>query len=369
MWSHENIQTVILDLYGKVSRTSFTGDAGKYKLTTAHWKDDLGLDSIELMELAAEVNSFFQLFTAPGAPYLLSFERMEEWVEQIFAVKQRHNEGVCFHTSGTSGQSKAICHPFSFLEREIDFLVKHFQHISRIIPLVPSYSIYGFLFTVMLPEKLHAKLQYPSETDWKDISKESLIVATPFHWQLLLDTLPSTQLKCKGVSAAAVLYNHLFQSILHKGIQLTEIYGATETAGVAMRQHWQDPFMLFPYWQLLRPGEESALLDRDHQQVYHLMDRVKQVDEHTFFVEGRKDNQVNIAGVLVNTAHITAVIQQMPNVLQCEVSAKAMDDATVIQAVIRLQSDTNEEREKIEQLIKARLSAPEIPRQIYFSKL
>ena len=165
MWSHENIQRLILDLYGKVSRTSFSGDAAKYQLTTAHWKDDLGLDSIELMELAAQVNSFFQLFAAPDPPYLLSFERMEEWVEQIFAFKQRHNEVVFFHTSGTSGQSKTIGHPFSFLEREINFLAKHFQHVSLIIPLVPSYSIYGFLFTVMLPEKLNANLQYPSEPD------------------------------------------------------------------------------------------------------------------------------------------------------------------------------------------------------------
>lgn len=368
MWYTENIRRLLHDFAGKVTRRPFAGSADMYAITEGDWKDDLGLDSIQLMELAAEVNSFFCLFEIKDPPYLLSFHRIEDWVAQILLARQRWDEGLHFHSSGTTGSSKIIRHNKTFLEREIRFLAHYFREVQTIIPFVPSYTIYGFLFTIWLPEKLSAKVCYPSATDWKNLSPNSLVVGTPFHWHWLLSLLPEQELPFLGVSSGAPLSPSLFSKLLQKGIRLTEIYGATETAGVAFRQQPQESFGLFPYWQLLAEGADSRIADLDTGDVYSLMDKVMRSEEGGIAIMGRKDNQVNIAGVLVNTEHIAAIINKMPNVAHCQVSAKSMNQELFIQAFIQLHTDTDAARTQLQKQIDQQLPAPEKPRFIHFTQ-
>ena len=106
MWTRQNIQKIILDFSLKASNNPFNGVASLYKKDNADWKDDIGLDSIELMQLSAYVNSFFNLFEMKDPPYLLSSAKLDDWVELVFDAKQKSNEYLNFTTSGTSGQSK-----------------------------------------------------------------------------------------------------------------------------------------------------------------------------------------------------------------------------------------------------------------------
>jgi 4-coumarate--CoA ligase (photoactive yellow protein activation family) len=296
----------------------------------------------------------------------LSFRRIEEWVLQIFRAREKNNLAICFQTSGTTGAAKSVRHSMVLMEREINFLTQHFKQVRTIIPFVPSYTIYGFLFTVWLPEKLKAIVTYPSDINWTKESQSSLIVASPFQWQWLLKSMPTNSVSFLGVSSSAPLYKDLFQTILNKGILLTEIYGSTETLGVAFRQHWEDPFTLFPYWQLMKDGPDSTIQDRESQQVIPLMDMVKQYSSDNFTLIGRKDKQVKIAGMLVDTDHITTVINGFPNVSACMVSAKFVGVEVLIQAAITLQNDGNDERASIENQLKQQLTAPEMPRIIHF---
>jgi hypothetical protein len=117
----------------------------------------------------------------------------------------------------------------AFLQREIAFLARFFGYASYVVPYVLSYTIYGFLLTVGRTKGLQMPLWYPSEIDWTQLSSSVLIVATPFNRQLLIDSQHEMPIKCLGVSAAAPLYQGLYQSINAKEIKLTELYGATET--------------------------------------------------------------------------------------------------------------------------------------------
>lgn len=367
MWTRQNIQKIILDFSLKASNNPFNGVASLNKTDNADWKDDMGLDSIELMQLATYINLFFNLFEMKDPPYLLSSNKLDDWVELVFDAKQKSNEYLNFTTSGTSGQSKTIKHSINYLEREVSFLASLFSESTHIIPYVPSYTIYGFLFTICLPEKLGIPLRYPSETNWQEVSANSLIVATPFHWQLLLPVLPEKILHCLGVSAASPLYDGLYQSITSKNITLTEIYGSTETSGVAYRKSWKDSFSLFPYWEFINGNYSIAIKDRDSHTIYSLMDDITQTGYNQFSIVGRKDKEIKIAGILVNLDYVNTMIRQLPNIQQCSVSAKAIDNDVILQASISLYRDGENERADIKQQIRETFPSHERPRIIHFT--
>ena len=367
MWSHENIRRLLIDFSLKSSNQSFNGHHLMYQQKNADLKNDIGLDSIELMQLAAYANNFFNLFSIENPPYLLSHTNLSDWVDLIFEARKKENHSLKFHTSGTSGNSKIVEHSIPFLKRELLLLANLFKNSSQIITYIPSYSIYGFLFTIGLPAYLQIPLVYPSQINWLDLAPGTLMVATPFQWELLVNSLPENMLTIQGVTAASPMHQELFHQIRSKKIHLTEIYGATETAGVGFRNEWQLPFQLFPYWQLKEQKGIMELVDKDNQQIYPLMDNIIQYTDQTFSIVGRKDQQIKIAGHLVNLEKIKKSIQTLSNIRDCTISAKADTNETIIQAALQLKTDNEAERISIKQAIRNLLPAHERPRLIYFS--
>lgn len=363
MWSRQHIKRILFDFSLKVRDLPFYGDGSFYEKHYLDWKDDVGLDSMELMTLAAHANSFFTIFETANPPYLLSSTKVEVWIDLIYEAKRLSNEYLSFSSSGTGGQAKTIRHSVAFLQREIDFLAGIFKTCTYIVPYVPSYTIYGFLLTVGLPEKLSVPVLHPSDMVWKNLSGQPLIVSTPFHWQLLLSSFPHHVLNCLGVSATAPLYDSLYKSIELKGIKLTELYGSTETAGIGYRESSQEPFRLIPYWQL-KNNEE--VWDQQNNKAYPLMDYVEKAGDNQFVLLGRKDNQINIAGKLVDLNEVNNLIKTLPNVKECRLSTKSIDGNLLFQAELVLNDDSDEQRQLIKTMIRNLLPAHQKPANIYF---
>ena len=363
-WSKQSIKRLILDWVLKVTREPYIGNASRYALTDADFKDDLGLDSMQLMELAAHVNSFFHIFSKPQPPYLLAYTRLNEWVNLIEESLQQSNTALNFQTSGTTGTPKIIQHSILFLERELTTLQSLFPDIKEIITFVPSYTIYGFLFTIGLPQHLSIPVLFAAEVDWTQVSPQSLVVGTPFHWRLLNKSLSAEQPRFSGVSAAATLDSDLFAEI-SKRISLTEIYGSTETGGVGWRTSGTDAFTLFPFWRLEKQAEELVLVDQDDQKPYALMDEVEITDTSQFIIKERKDKKVNIAGILVDLTAVCSKIKELPNINSCKLTAKKQEGEMRLEAFIQLRTDGASERKKLAQQIKTLLPAHERPVLVY----
>jgi long-chain acyl-CoA synthetase len=363
-WDDQHIKRILLDLALKVTDTPFYGSGTYYSKTNSNWKDDIGLDSIALMHLSVAASSFFNLLEMDEPPYLLSYGSVDEWVTYISIAKQSVNDKINFTSSGTTGSSKIITHQVSFLDREINFLATLFNDATHIIPYIPSYTVYGFLLTIGLQQKLNIPIIYPSDIQWHQLPPKALIVATPFHWQLIITAFP-LMLNCYGVSSGAPLNNNHYQSITKKGVMLTELYGSTETAGVAFRKRSQQPFTLFPYWKFtLRQDEE--IVDVDTMRTHSLMDHVEITGTAAFNVVGRKDKKIKIAGKLADLEHIQTIIAQLPNIQQCSISAKRIDNEPTISAELILVADNEDSRSAIKNQLKQVLKPHETPRVIDF---
>ena len=119
--------------------------------------------------------SFFQLQDSGLEDYLLCYRRLDEWCALIAQGRDHGIQTMAFVTSASTGPTKTCIHSWQDLVQEIAFFasllegLSHFE-LRRVVTLVPSHHIYGFLFGLLLPEHqqvpVHRGLQGRELADW-----------------------------------------------------------------------------------------------------------------------------------------------------------------------------------------------------------
>ena len=117
---------------------------------------DLGADSLDLMGLASALAAMLQggVATAPLDAPLLVQTRLRDWLDAARAWLDADGGLLTFRTSGSSGAPKSCTHALALLWQEADALAALLPGRRRIVSLMPAHHIYGFLFTVLLPQRL-----------------------------------------------------------------------------------------------------------------------------------------------------------------------------------------------------------------------
>lgn len=148
-----------------------------------------------------------------------------------------------FHTSGSSGQPVRWAKRGRQLVGEARFLIEAFGITSQDVVLnaVPACHLYGFLFSVMVPavvgcDLVDATPLYPETTvRLAEETSATVLVCTPSKLRALAaaDPFPSVR---RVFSSGAPLSATVRDQLLERGMQVTEIFGSTETGGVAWRE-------------------------------------------------------------------------------------------------------------------------------------
>lgn len=361
-WTIEQARRVILDLARQATGSPYTGNRQEYRAGQS-LKKDLQLESVQVMDLAARVNAAFHIMESSPDNYLLSSASVDDWALKCVNARNQKSDQITFFTSGTTDEARPVTHEQAFLNREVNFLCEYFDNVSCIIPLVPAASIYGYLYTIALPLAAGAPVRFPSEVQWPQLSDNALIVGTPFTWSHLMRSMPGLNIWAKGVCSTAPLPETLHEDLLSRGIALTEVYGATETAGVGLRKAPKSPFELFPYWAI---QGANTLIDSDTGRAFPLMDQIMQVGARHFTVLHRKDQKLKIAGRLLDLGQLRGKILQLENVKHCKLSAKRQSDRILLAAEVELRQDSAEGRSEFRTALSAHLSTAERPTEIHF---
>ena len=367
MWySTEIIRRIIEDLIHSI-------DAHAVKYHPLHGKedvdlsDDIGLSSMQLMELAAKANAFFQLFAAENPPYLLSGTKLSSWIQKIQNSCTNQLKNIGFASSGTGGQIRLHVHPLNLLLEETSFLKTLFPVPDRVISLVASHHIFGFLFTVLLPWQWKIPCLVWGEDGVSDLDLTSLIIATPFHWQYLYDSYNGQDRTLTGVSSGGPLDPILYKKMLQKGWRIMDVYGSTETGGIGFRSNPDELFQLFPHWQWVHDESGSVMLKHStHGFCIGMMDNILLSHGSKFELAGRKDGAVQIAGVNVYPANIAEKIRDIRGVTDCYLFAKAVSGVTKLFCNIYLEPDTRETQSFCIEQMRLLLSSVEYPADINF---
>lgn len=341
------LQRFVSDLLADELTRLRCGAAG---LPPLPWPDDcaidrdLGADSLELMALATSLAEAIQLHRSGVEDYLLAKRTLADWVDVAQHGLAHFSDELTFRTSGSTGAPKTCVHPLAALQQETAELASLFHDRRRILTAVPGHHIYGFLFTVLLPQALG--LAPDSTVDLRGSSPArlarllqpgDLVVGHPDFWQALTRSVPQVAPGVIGVTSTAPCPDHISDAVEQAGIaSLFHIYGSSETAGIGWRTSCREPYRLFSYWSAV--GGQGNTLERRSPdgapQVMICQDRIDWHGADRFLVGARHDAAVQVGGVNVFPSRVSEALRQHPGVQQATVRLMRPDEGNRLKAFV-----------------------------------
>jgi long-chain acyl-CoA synthetase len=364
IWNATNVERIILDMAGAILKKPHAGYGSVTPpLLDLHY--DLGMDSIQRMSLAASLNEFFGLFATTVDSFLLADTTLSHWTNCILRGRQHTDNSLTFRTSGTSGAARPVRHTLAALLAEAHVIAQLLPRPTRVVSTVPAQHLYGFIFTVLLPALWERPLCLLADVVLSDLGPDTLIIGTPFTWEFIRRSLPlQNAISVRGVSSTAPMSPGLFTQLADMGIGLTEIYGSSETSGLAYRNQPDHPFSLLPHLSL-RPGNPATVTRADTGDSCTIPDELELVSDRQFWVKGRLDGAFQIAGVNVYPGRIRQVISECPLVATCDIHVKAEQGVRQLYGAVQLRVHTEANREACLRWMREQLSAPEMPEHLY----
>ena len=268
-------------------------------------EDGLGFDSLARLGLVEAVNRFYGLSATGIEDYLLVHRKLAEWVTLIGEHFQRVGESACltFGSSGSTGVQGFHAHAARHLQSEVSaHLAGAFAGAGipgRVLVSVPAHHIYGFLWGVMIPAALGCPaIDLPAGLPGpllREAAPGDLIISTPFGLEQLAKTAQTLPANVAAVSSGGPTTARTWEAGAALGLsRMIEVYGASETGGLGWRDDPQVPFHRVADIDgqgeaLTRAGAPLAVQDILDWQ-----------GAQRFFVAGRKDKVVQIAGTNVS---------------------------------------------------------------------
>jgi acyl-coenzyme A synthetase/AMP-(fatty) acid ligase len=178
---------------------------------------------------------------------------------------------------------------------------------------------------------------YPADivSALQSVPRPRVLVTTPVHLRVLLSSgvdLPALDLV---VSATAPMLPSLARQCEARfSAPLFEIYGSTETGQIASRRSAQtDQWELFPLVTLTPHDGRMWACGGHVERVVPMNDVIEPIDAHRFFLHGRLDDLINIAGKRNSLDYLN---HQLLSIEGVQDGAFFMPDDSDHSAVVRL---------------------------------
>jgi len=359
---------------GHELRHSFSGEWSEDFSIVGNGSDSLGCDSLEVLGLAAATNEMFQLADANLDTEVFSARTFGGWLDIIEAGWRAGIAHITFRTSGSTGTPKRCTHEFAHLQTEVRSLADMFNTQRRIVALVGTHHLYGFIFTAMLPDRRGLEVAPDVGTGrvglphW--LRSGDLIISIPEQWQFLNRTLTTWPKQIEGVTSTAPCSRDLIRSLVERGLRgMTEIYGSSETSGIGTRKWPEDAYRLMPHWHSVPASDlERTNLIHDSGMRVQLMDRIQFSQNGCFELAGRLDGLVQVGGTNVCPARIAAMLASRPGVANASVRLMRSEEGMRMKALIVSDSESSQEvlHHELEVWIETHLTAAERPKALTF---
>lgn len=196
---------------------------------------------------------------------------------------------------------------------------------DRFAATVPANHIYGLLFSVLTPftasaSVIDGELVYPHEIENAvKQSRADILVSTPLHYKMLAGIeFKADSLRCALSSAARLDPGDSRLFYQKTGLGITEIFGSTETGGIASRLCSSSQPNFSPFdcidWKIadnllaIRSDFISPELPVDREGYFITSDRAKIAGPNEFELAGRADRIVKVGGKRVDLDEIRFAI-------------------------------------------------------------
>jgi long-chain acyl-CoA synthetase len=354
-------------------------DAAAWNEGTELGKPPAEIDSIELIGISARVHQVFHIHESGLDDYLLADRRLGVWADVVLRARAEYDHELTFLTSGSTGIPKACTHATESLHEEVSILAERFAGRGRIVSFVPSHHLYGFLFTVMLPQRLgipvlDARTMGPGGL-LRELRETDLLVSFPASWEALSRSVPRLP-GAVGVCSTGSCKPSVARALQAAGLrELIDIYGSTESAGIGWRSSGEELYELHPYWS--RDPERPEALRRKSGEgesvLFEPMDRLEFRDDRRFSLAGRVDHAVKVAGLNVFPSRVAELLGSHRMVESCSVRLMRPEEGDRLKAFIvprgegtDLKSSTESLRRELDQWCAEHLAPAERPKSWSF---
>ena len=365
-------QSVIADLVGSELGLAPT-ELAAINAETRLDADGVGANSLGLLNLAASVSTFFRLHESGLEDELLRRRSVGDWTQAVMRAWAHGSHNLTFTTSGTSGTPAHCTHRWASITQELDAQAALFADRQRIVGLVGPRHIYGFLFCALLPRWLGVPFVDGRGAAPAGLARASrpgdLLVGFPMRWELAAPCCRWPD-DVTGVTSTGPIAAATIAALRQRGLaRMVEVYGSSETGGVAWRENPADPLRPYPHWSL----DCDCTLLRADPEVPGLTHRVESPDTLRaraggFDVTGRRDGAVQVGGSKVSCAHVASVLGAHPDIRSCAVRLMGAHEGSRLKAFVVVQDGIIEEtlRTALRQWMQARLSTAEMPANVVF---
>ncbi len=282
-------------------------------------------------------------------------------------------------TGGSTGTPRIWTKTCGNLFQEALYLARSFQVSSQdcIVATVPPYHIYGLLFSVLLPLVSGASVpentpSFPGEIrDTVAKNKGTLLAAVPAHYRALR-RCPLSGLRLAVSSAGMLDPADNLSFFQQSGVGVVEVYGSTETGGIATRTRalGEDHFSPFASvdWKIeaerlaVRSPYISPDLPLDPEGFFLTADRVTSCEDKGFQLLGRVDSVVKVGGKRVDLDEIRAILKKIPGVSDCVVIA--LDEPGGRERTIAALVAGTVSRQELQRALRDQLEPWAMPRRI-----
>ncbi|OQX10542.1 MAG: hypothetical protein BWK76_20560 [Desulfobulbaceae bacterium A2] len=332
-------------------------------------------DRRQLAALAAAALTFFAADSPATVDELVADPVPDHWATRLYQHWQTDDSTIVFSTSGSTGIPKQVRMLYRYLVEDAIILGDLFPDLRRVVAMVPPHHIYGFIFTVLIPN--HAGLACtdqrgkPPRQIFRELCSGDLLVSTPLFWKMFAEINDRFPAAVSGVSSTAPCPRETIQRLYTMNIQtLYEVYGSSESSCIGFRNDPTAALRLSPAWTR-RPDETfvRTLADGSFSPPFVFQDQLQWRDEHHFDVVRRLDHAVQVGGINVFPTRVAEVLRTHPAVADCAVRLMRPEEGDRLKAFVvpRAGMPVPEGLEEVLlSYLEARLSALELPRRITF---
>jgi acyl-coenzyme A synthetase/AMP-(fatty) acid ligase len=275
-------------------------------------------------------------------------------------------------TGGSTGTPKVWAKTPRNMIEEARYIIARFGITAEDIFLstVPPQHIYGLLFSVLVPLMASARVQGANYVFPREIIKvageagATVLVSVPPCYRVLKgDFLEKHRLRLAFSSAGALDPGDADYFREKTGLDINEIYGSTETGGVATRRRGGDG----DSWNGLDPVEWriadgrlqvrspfiSPSLPRNEEGFFVTADRAEEQGMGRFILRGRADDVVKIGGKRVDLVDIQEKMRKIEGIHDAVVVLLPREKGrqTDLAALVVTELDPGEMRQKMTTLI------------------
>ena len=266
---------------------------------------------------------------------------------------------VSFYTSGTTGAPKKIIKTFNTLVAEVGniyfYQKKAVENNAVVLATVMPFHLYGMLWRFLFPlctgltQDLET-ITSPEKIQEKQEKYDYVVLATtPSFMDKVAEYKKQYVFKnnCLAVySSGSFLSEKTSKAMLENfGVSPFEIFGSSETGGVAYRQQKDGKeWHVFPTVSVEADEETRLVVDSDFTMVnpYVMRDSVKMTGTKTFILNGRLDRMIKIAEMRVSLPEMEEHMESYKFVNRAYVLPLEGNNRTILGGVITLTDNGRE---------------------------